>query len=482
MPKKIKRIAKKIKTTIPVKIRSISLSLALFMLGWWLGTDTYFSIYVKEIIGNARGVSAIWTILVVVKLFFVIPTGRMNDRINAKHILFIWKILYVICGLLFFFAWIYHSWLLLTIATIINWFANAITVTTYRSYYAKKSNKKDSSQVLWIYFSATYITEFIWSLIAAFLVKYLELPYMYFFVVIFSLVSLLQEQEINLNIFKRYNQTRKNFYNRVKKESNDNNYEIENKNYISELFWKKWFFQSFFKECISWDSWTGIWKILNKYGWNMYVALWSLAITSMLHYASYLFIPIIAAENNFSLSEIAIVFAAMKLPYVVNIFTWKFWDKYSKKLLISIILVILSFLYLALWFLENFYVILILTFFISLWMAMLFPLSSALVNSYTQQKDKWSMAWVQDFIWSIWSICWSLLFWTLSAIIWLQKWFIITGLCTLGLWWYLLIKKLLSYRSKKSKSERVKSDEVCGLLAPSSMDMIPGEIVDKKID
>jgi hypothetical protein len=35
---------------------------------------------------------------------------------------------------------------------------------------------------------------------------------------------------------------------------------------------------------------------------------------------SFLFIPIVAAENNLSLSEIAIVFAAMKLPYIVNVF------------------------------------------------------------------------------------------------------------------------------------------------------------------
>ena len=480
MIKKIKKVTKKIKTAVPVKIRSISLSLALFMMGRWLWNDTFSSIYIKEIIGNTWWVSVIWAILIAVKLIFVMPAGRLNDRTNAKHILFVWKILFVLCGLLFFFAWIYHSWLLLTIATIINWFANAITVTTYRSYYAKKSNKKDSSQILWIYFSATYVTEFIWSLIAAFLVKYLELPYMYFFVVIFSLVSLIQEQEINLNIFKRYNKTWKNFNNRLKKESRDLKQEIENREYIWEIFWNKWFLRLFFRECISRDSRIGIRQTLNKYGWNMYVALWSLMLTSMLHYSSYLFIPIVAAENNFSLSKIAIVFASMKLPYIVNIFTWKFWDKYSKKLLISIILVMLSFLYLALWFLDNFYMILILTFFISLWMAMLFPLSSALVNSYTHQSDKGSITWVQDFIWSVWSILWSLIFWTLSAIIWLQKWFMITWVCTFWLWGYLLIKKLVSYKSKNSEQEKIKSDEISELLVPASIDMIQWSIDNKK--
>ena len=132
----------------------------------------------------------------------------------------------------------------------------------------------------------------------------------------------------------------------------------------------------------------------------MYVALWSFMLTNFLNYTSYLFIPIIAAENNLSLSQIAIVFAAMKLPYIVNVFTWKLWDKYSKKLLISIILVLISFLYIALWFNEWFFTILILTFFISLGIALLFPLTAALVISYTDPKDNWAMIWVQDFVWS----------------------------------------------------------------------------------
>ena len=440
---------KAIKNLIPIKIRPISLSLAVFMLWRWLWTDTYFSVYIKEIIGNERWVAAIWAILAAVRLVFVIPIGRMNDHINAKSILLIWKILFVFCGLFFFIAWIYHSWFLLTVATIINWFANAITVTTYRSYYAKKASKKDNSQVMWVYFSATYITEVIWSIIAAFLVKYLDLPYMYFFVVIFSLVSLVREQNINLDILKKYNKTWNRFYKRIEKESiKTDKWVIKSSKDIRYLFWKKWFLYSFFKECLSRENWVEIRRILQKYNWEMYIALWSLMLTNMLNYTSYLFIPIVAAENNFSLSKIAIVYAVMKLPYVINIFTWKFWDKYSKKLLISIILVWLSFLYLALWFVDNFYTILILTFFTSLWIALLFPLSSALVISYTQQKDKWSMTWVQDFVWSLWSVSSSLLFWMLSAIIGLQKSFIILWLCTFGLWIYLMIKKLVSYKKK----------------------------------
>lgn len=57
----------------PVQIRFVSLSLFLFMIGWGLGTDTYFSIYVKKIIANPWGVTLIGAILAFAKLIFVVP-------------------------------------------------------------------------------------------------------------------------------------------------------------------------------------------------------------------------------------------------------------------------------------------------------------------------------------------------------------------------------------------------------------------------
>ena len=476
MRKKIKKSLPKI---IPLKIRSISLSLALFMMGRWLGTDTYFSIYIKEIVGSARWVTVIWAVLAFVKLIFTIPIWRMNDRVNVKYILLVWKILYAVCGLLFFLAWILHSRILLLFAAIFNGIANSTTFTTYRSYYSKKSTKVDNAQVSGVYFSAMYITEVIWSLIAAVLVNYLELPYMYFFVVIFALVSLLQDEKIKSVLSKRYNKTRKRFYKRVKKESKSSSNLSNNPEYEQKFFWKDWFIRSFVKGCLSTESWKEIWQLLKKYNWKMYVALWSFMLTNFLNYTSYLFIPIVAAENNLSLSQIALVFAAMKLPYVINVFTWKFWDKYSKKLLISIILVLISFLYILLWFNEWFYTILILTFFISLWIALLFPLTAALVISYEESKDKWSIAWVEEFVWRAWDIIWSLWFWTLTAIIWLQKWFTIIWICTFWLWMYLMIKKIISFKSKNNEREKVKSKEVYDLPVPV-VDAIPLEMDNKK--
>ena len=436
---------------IPLKIRAVSLSLVFFMMGRWLGTDTYFSVYVKEVVGNTWWVSVIWAILALVKLFFNIPIWRMNDKVDMKYILLMWKILYVFCGLFFFFAWILHSWILLLLAVIFDWIANATIFTTYRSYYSKRSTKSDSAKMSWIYFSATYVTKVIGSLIAAILVNYLELPYMYFFVVIFSLVSLLQDEKINTVFSKNNDRTWKSLYRRLNDEK-----ETPKELYLNQKFFgKKWFVYSFFNGCLSTESWKEIWQILHKYDLKMYVALWSWMLSNFFSYMSFLFIPIVAVENNFSLSQIAIVFAAMKLPYIVNLFVWKFWDKYSKKILISIILILMSWLFIAIWFSEHFYAILVLTFCISTWVALLNPLTLALVVSYTHSQDKWSLMWVQGFVWRLWDIIWSLWFWTLTTIIWLKNWFIIIWLCTFWLWWYLLFKKLISFRGENNKRENL---------------------------
>ena len=152
MLKKLKWIFKNFGGIIPVKIRSISLSLVLFMMGRWLGTDTFFSIYVQETVGSAWWVTVIWALLAFIKLLFTIPIWRMNDRVNTKYILLVWKFLYAICGLLFFLAWVQHSRVLILFASIFNWIANSTTFTTYRSYYAKNSTKSDNAQISGIYF------------------------------------------------------------------------------------------------------------------------------------------------------------------------------------------------------------------------------------------------------------------------------------------------------------------------------------------
>jgi len=453
MESKQKKSNLKLNKRISMKIRFVSASVFLLMLGRWLWTDTYFSIFVKDIIWNSWGVTAIGTILAFSKLSLVLPVWKLNDYANVKYILLIWKILYALCGLFFFLAGICHSLVILIIATILNGFANATTFTSYRSYYWKSATKKTNNQVFWVYFSSTYIAEVFGSLIAALLVKYLDLPYMYLFVVIFALVSLLEDQKIKSEISSKYNRTWKKRYKTAKAESKYEAKLLKEWKTEQDFLGKKWFLREFIRECTSLDSFRDVFKTLNWYKWNIYIALLSQLLNNLLNNIWFLFIPIISIENNLSLSQIAIIFAVMKAPYIINVFLWKFGDKHSKKILISSILIVMSLLYIAMWFAQWFYSILILTFWISMWVAMLNPLTSALVTSYTHPKDKWAMSWVQDFACKLWDISGVLWFWLLTSFIGLRWWFMVVWLCTLWLSSYLLAKKLISRRNKRRERE-----------------------------
>ena len=67
-------------TKIPLEIREVSLSLFLFTIGRGLGGDTFFSVYIKKIIGTGIGLTLIGTLLPLVKLLVVMPIGALNDK------------------------------------------------------------------------------------------------------------------------------------------------------------------------------------------------------------------------------------------------------------------------------------------------------------------------------------------------------------------------------------------------------------------
>lgn len=53
----------------------------------------------------------------------------------------------------------------------------------------------------------------------------------------------------------------------------------------------------------------------------MYYALGFEVLFNLLNYVGFIFIPIVSIANNLSLSQVAIVFAAMRLPYLIDFFT-----------------------------------------------------------------------------------------------------------------------------------------------------------------
>jgi len=98
---------------------------------------------------------------------------------------------------------------------------------------------------------------------------------------------------------------------------------------------------------------------------------------------------------------------------------------------------------------------------------MLNPITSALVSSYTRQKDKGVMTGAQDFVGKIGELSGSLGFGTLIALIGIKTGFIVIGIAIFGLGWYLLLKKLARYRSRAGEGEAKELREVHDLGIPT---------------
>ena len=441
------------KFSIPVNVRWISASFFLFMIWWWLWWDTFFSIYVKSILWVWLGVTLIWTLLAFVKLLVTIPAGVMNDQWNTRYLLLLWKLIYAVSWCLYFTAWINHSAWWLVLAVITNGIASATMFTSYRNIYWKKGKAQNRSKVFWVYFSSMNLAYVIWAILSAILVSYIDLPYMYLFIVIFSMLSVVQDSKIQDFIKKKFTKSWKKLENRIP----DVEYEIdEDLDNVKKLLGKKWVISTYFQEIFSPGPWKSMFVTLKGYWMPMYVALWSEALVAFMNYVGFLFIPIVALENNLTLPQIAILFAVMKLPYIVSVLFWGVGDKYSKKIIITILVLLSAIIYVLLWIYKWFLAIVILSFLISLMVALLSPICSALVTWYAKSKDIWVISWLQEFVSRIGEIIWALWFWLFASLVWMDSAFIILWISLAVLGWYLLAKKIINRKTKDNEELKEK--------------------------
>ena len=290
------------------------------------------------------------------------------------------------------------------------------------------------------------MAQLVGALISAVLVNWLALPFMYFFVAIFALLSLLQDDYLKEKISRRTTRTRKSLYQR---ESRQYLMEIEDPELVTTSF--SHFLSTFFQGIFSLKAWKKVFDLLKVSPRGLIVAMGTVLFAYLLNYVGFLFIPLVALNNQLSLSEIALLFAVMKVPYLFTMLTGKFGDRYSKKLVIGIILIFMSIFYFLLGMQEDFWIILVLTFAISLGISFLLPLSSALVVDYTPPQHQGKLVGATDFLGKLGEILGSLGFGTLVAIVGNQLGFMMIGIATfvLGLW--ISVKRLVKQRRLKHR-------------------------------
>lgn len=165
--------------------------------------------------------------------------------------------MYAVSGVFYFLAGFHSSVVLLIFAVLFNGIGSSSMFTTYRTLYGKKSKKTNRSKVFGIYFSSMNLAYVIGALISAFLVQYIELPFLYLFIVIFALLSLLQDEKIQIFFQKKFS-TNWNSYSR-KKEKKPINYEIdEGMQRVRKLLGKKGVIALLSKELFSLSPWKKV--------------------------------------------------------------------------------------------------------------------------------------------------------------------------------------------------------------------------------
>ncbi len=394
------KIIKKDFFSVPISIRIISFSLFLFILGRGLWGDTFFSVYVQTIVHNIFLVSIIWAVLSLGKMFFSIPVGEVDDHANLKSVIFLSKWIYVITWLLYFVAGILKSPLILLIAVLLNGFATAAMLTSYQAFIRKHSRKNARGTIFGLYFSSMNLAYVVGALIAAVLIKYTTLPYLFLFISLFSIVSFFTDQKLpNLGKAK-----------------------------IREFLGKDTFIHKFFREVFSFHAIKNVIIKLKEYSHRMYYALGFEFLFNLLSYVGFIFIPIVSVQNNLSLSQVAIIFAVMRVPYLIDFFTGNIADNTSKRKFLFFVLLFISFFCMLLGYNEWFRNIMIISFAISMGLSLMRPVISAYISDCTTPKDEWTISGVGEFVARLWEMVGIILFGVLSVIFGIQISFILVGI------------------------------------------------------
>ena len=120
-----------------------------------------------------------------------------------------------------------------------------------------------------------------------------DLPHLFIFIPIFALLSLLTDKKLPSLDKKK----------------------------IKEFLAGQTFTQRFIHEVFSFRPIKKVIVKLKNYPGRMYYALVFEVLFNLLNYVGFIFIPIVSIANNLSLSQVAMVFAAMRLPYLIGFFT-----------------------------------------------------------------------------------------------------------------------------------------------------------------
>lgn len=379
-------------------IMRICRGIFLFSLGRGLGSDVFFSLYINQIFNNHIFlVGIVAAIMPIVKMVFSLSIGEIDDHANLKKMIYISKLLYAVCGILFFTAGRLHQPRMLILAISINGIASASLFTTYETHIRSSSKDTESAHNFGWYLSFFHGAHVLGALICALFITKIDAAFglksVFLFISILSLVSLFADRHLSAIHDKKQGM-------------------IET---IKQISFSTKMFRHVRKTLKESNTTTRFFLILEF-------------LYSILNYISFLFIPLLATQRHMGLAEIALLYAIMRMPYMLSIVLARFWERYPQKTAILIVYVLLAVFCFGLGFTENANTIFIWTIGLSFGLAFVRPMILSGISEGFHGHKSGSISGIQESIGMLGCAVGSMGFATLSSFFGMPITFSILGI------------------------------------------------------
>ncbi len=359
MPKAISAIINDVKK-IPTGVKLIVLVIFLRMLGWGF-VDPFFSIFLKEFSGSYTVIGALEALLGAVSLISIIPIMRLADKVKDSRIIEDGEILYFFAIVCYMLAGFFRSVPLLIAGLVLNGIGQPLVVVGSESYIRKHDGQSGSSKSFGYYTALNYLGWILGMIMAAFLVTHYSFNNMFLFILpsiilSFFILPKIKESGIASIIMG----VRKYFH------------------HVQDLK----------------DIFADVKSLNPKMIFIMIIALFDGIIVMF----SYVFIPLFALSINLTLGKIALLMAAMYLPFVFSFFFSEFTDKMKKTSVIAAGLFISAISFVLLSFIVHQLWIVVLAAMISLSLAIIRPAYNGIITHMTPRRMMGEITGLNNFV------------------------------------------------------------------------------------
>jgi MFS family permease len=345
---------------IPLGVKLIVFVIFLRMIGWGF-VDPFFSIFIQEFSNSYTVIGSLEALLGVVSLITIIPLMRLTDRVKDSRIIEDGQILYFFAIVCYMLAGFFRSIPLLIAGLVLNGIGQPLVVVGSESYIRKHDGVSGSSKTFGYYTALGYFGWILGMIMAAFLIKYYNFNNMFLFILPSIILSFFILPKIKENGITSIIMGVRKYFRHAQ----------DLKNIFADV------------------------KSLNpKMVFIMIIALFDGIIVMF----SYVFIPLFAVSIHLTLDKIALLMAAMYLPFVFSFFFSEFTDKIKKMKVIAIGLFISAASFVLLSFMVHQLWIVVLAAMISLSLAIIRPAYNGIITSMTPRRMMGEITGLNNFV------------------------------------------------------------------------------------